>query len=1114
MAVRFILGRSGTGKTSHCIEAIAKSLLDPDETCPLILLVPEQATYQAERAILAFEGIGGYSRLHVLSFARLEFMLQGRYTAGAELSRIAQQLIVHRILGQNAKSLRIFGASAKHPGLAAQIARTIVELHQYDQSPEDVKNLARRLSTEQPGSISSLKFADISLIYAEYLKLIEGAFVNPDMQLSNACKAVKDAAFLKGVRLWVDGFSGFMSQELAMLRELLKVSAESHIALCLDPSGIDLNNPAIEALDPLSIFSPTERTWVSLMEIIKKNNLKLEKPLLLQKPLRFSQSSQLGHVERNLFRDEPEKIKTGRAVQILAAANARAEVEYVARRILSLVREQNLRYRDIAVVASDLGGYRHYIQAAFEDCGIPFFIDMAKPVNQHPVVELIVAAMAAVINDFDSSDVFAFLKTDLAALTRDEADLLENYCLAYGIGGKRWKEAFDERQTDEIRQKAIEPLVELEAKFLDGKAVTAARLRNIIDEFLQTLKVNEKLAKLIENADEHRQFSRQLAQLFDELARVFGDDVMPLEDFASLLTRAFEQMSLRLIPPSLDQVLVGSIERSRHPDLKAIFLLGASQKQFPVPVRFDSILTDDDRAKAESFGCRLAEGTATQLAGRQYLVYIAFTRPSQLLCVSYPTADDDGSTIPPSPFVASLQSLFTDLKPHIVGFESPVAINCVNEHELADLLCLRLGADGGDEPAETKDFASLLAPIAADSELAAVGKTVLDAVGYKNQAALDKNFVPQLFAGAIKSSVTKLGSFASCPYQYFAKYTLGLRKRDIYSFEPPDLGEFYHEVLNKLFERLKAQKTDAASLEDTELLKRLSNTVDSVISQNSYYTGFMSRSQFNKYIIDTTAAVLADFVRDMAQMARAGRFRQVEAETQFQDKIRLTDKRQLILKGCIDRVDIACDGSNAAIVFDYKSKDKKPDWSTLYYGLDMQLSVYMLALAGRTTDGSGKPIQAVGAFYMPIDVGTDKAAIDQLERKSEKFRRKAKGLFNGEYASILDSQTTAGQSTFYNFGFSQKDGQYGWYSSSGALTPEDFQKILAFTRAKVIELAKGIVAGDIAVKPYRLKGRSPCSMCEFMPLCRFDWHINDYNFMESVDKTAALEKMGGVQGGR
>jgi ATP-dependent helicase/nuclease subunit B len=426
---------------------------------------------------------------------------------------------------------------------------------------------------------------------------------------------------------------------------------------------------------------------------------------------------------------------------------------------------------------------------------------------------------------------------------------------------------------------------------------------------------------------------------------------------------------------------------------------------------------------------------------------------------------------------------------------------------------MQLGADSNGEQAETQNLASLLSPLMADDKLAPAAKTTIAAVGYTNQASLDKDFAAGLFAGEIKSSITKLGSFASCAYQYFAKYTLQLKEREIYSFEPPDLGKFYHSVLCELFKRLSAAKTNVALLNEKEILVYLSDTTAAVIAENAYYTGFMSRSQFNKYIIDTATIVLEDFVRDMAQTAKAGRLRQIAAEMPFEYRMRLPDKRELLLRGYIDRIDIADDGSNAAVVFDYKSREKSFSWAKCYHGLDLQMIFYLVAIDGKKIAGSDS-VHPIGAFYMPIDIGTQRIDIDELETQAEKFRRKAKGLFNGEMADVLDTQAPAGWDQFYNFYVSQKDGSYGSYGISGALKPEDFQKVLAFAKIKVIELAKRIVAGDIAVRPYRLGGASPCTVCEFMPLCRFDWHINDYNFMESMNKTAVLEKIGGDADGR
>ncbi|MHC4728743.1 MAG: PD-(D/E)XK nuclease family protein, partial [Planctomycetota bacterium] len=300
MAVQFILGRSGTGKTSYCINAIVNALLEPGVQ-QLILLVPEQATYQAERAILCDERIAGYNRLNVLSFDRLQFLLSGKNTARPALSRIGRQMIIHRLLRDNKSKLKIFDSTASLPGLARQMAETISEIHQYAKNPDDIKQLLSGLAKDERNNLAILKFTDIGLILEEYLNFIETDYLDPDAQLIRACKLVSSSTLARGAKLWVDGFAGFTSAEIEVLTELLKVVADAQIAFCLNPLEIDLVNPAAREIDPAGLFYPTQRTYAELIDRIKKCKLKLNRPIILEQVVRFLASDQLAHIERNIF---------------------------------------------------------------------------------------------------------------------------------------------------------------------------------------------------------------------------------------------------------------------------------------------------------------------------------------------------------------------------------------------------------------------------------------------------------------------------------------------------------------------------------------------------------------------------------------------------------------------------------------------------------------------------------------------------------------------------------------------------------------------------------------------------------------------------------------------
>jgi len=1142
MAVQFILGRSGTGKTSYCINSIVNALAASSEQ-QLILLVPEQATYQAERAVLADERIAGYNRLHVLSFDRLQFLLSGKNTARPAISRIGRQMIVHRLLRDNKSKLKIFSSSASMPGLAKQIAHTIAELHQYAKTPDDISQLLKDLVKDERNNLTILKFTDIGLILEEYLKFIETDYLDPDAQLMRACREVSSSALAQGAKLWVDGFAGFTSAELEVLTELLKVAADTQIAFCLDPAKLDLSNPSVEEINPVDLFYPTQRTYAEIIGRLKKCKLKLTEPIILEQALRFSASAPLAHIERNIFEFESSKFDSADNIRIISAPNERAEVGFVARQILDLVKEKSCRYRDIAVIASDIDNYQHYIRAYFDDYGIPFFIDKRRPLNQHPVVQLISSALQAVTGGFSNFDIFACLKTDLVPVERYDIDLLENYCVAFGITGGDWqgdkpwnfagkdKEDFDQKRINWIRLKAIAPLLKLRDDLCPAgnpsKMLTAEQFTQFVFSFLDELKVTETMAHWIEQAgsskesvaDEHQQFYEKLVNIFDELIEVFAGQTMTAEDFFAIINAAFSQLTLAFIPPKLDQVLVGSIERSRHPDLKAVFLIGTTQRQFPVPLSSDSILTDDDRASAESADFQLAPALSQTLADRQYLAYIAFTRPSEFLCITYPSVDDKGAAVPRSQFIDNLESLFENFNSESIANEKIDIEQIHSKTGLADLLCTRLGRDTfGLKAGENESLGELLEDICSDDRLAELGSNVRSAINYDNRARLDSDVVAGLFERKIQSSATRLTTFAACPYQYFARYTLRLEQRKEFKFEPLDLGDMYHKVLDALLKTLNEQKKDFATIQNEELLKILKKQTEQVIQANSFISNFRSRSPHNAYIISSAADVLQDCVLALAQMVRAGAFRPSFSEVSFgrakdaletlgEYELTLSDNRKVSLNGKIDRLDIAdVDGKKIALVFDYKRKGKPFSWSEFCYGLEIQLPLYMLAV--RNAPGS-KIKNIAGAFYMPVEVSPEKTTLDEIPNTSDKFVYKAKGIFNGEYFRQLDNSDS---NKFYNFFVTKKGDQYGRKNTSGALEPADFEKVLKFAEKKIIALAEQILSGTIDIRPYRLSGKSPCSYCKYNSVCRFDWQINDYNPLISLGKSRVLEMMEVVDG--
>jgi len=1056
-------------------------------------------------------------------------------------------MIVHKILRAGRDKLTLFSQAAQTPGLAAKLAEVIIEMHECACSGSDVRQLALDLAKAEPRkrpnakaephNITAMKFADIALIFAEYAGFIAGKFADPDIQLAQALKKIPQADFLSGAKLWVDGFADFTVQQCYLLVEMLKVASDSYIALCLDPQAFDPRYPDRCELDDTSLFSPTERTFADLVEAIRKCRLPLAKPILLDRPVRFAASPALAHIENSIFNPTAPPVNTNNAIHIVSAANRRAEIKYIAAEITKLVRGRDYRFRDIAVIASDISSYQHYIEALFNDCNIPFFIDKPKSLSTHPVIELITSATRAVTNGFPGSDVFIYLKTNLAPVRGNDVDVLENYCLAFGVDGNDWLAGsdwafapkddtqFDRKMIDQIRRKAIAPLSKLRNDLelnKDEQLITADRFTRAVWDFLKNLKVPEKLSQWSEDdpSDQklgHRQFYDKLVNLFDELDQIFGEDLMSVPDWTAILSTALSKMALKLIPPTLDQVLVGSIERSRHPDLKAVFLAGATQKHFPQPVPFDSILTDDDRTVAQDHDFHLREKATRQLTNRQYLAYIAFTRPSEYLCITYPLTTEAGTPVLPSPFLDNLKSLFVDLADQPASDTNDVKGAC-SEAQLADLLCAKLGKDSNLPQEQRNTLYSLAENLRKDGKLADVSRQVKYALSYENEATLDKVFANDLFGDSIECSATRLGSFASCPFQHFARYVLDLQQRRQFALKPLDLGRFYHRVLDDLFKRLKKDNKDFATASEHQLQNACAEVITATIETDTFLSNFRKRSRHNAYILDSATDILAQAVGAYAKMAKAGSFRQITSELAFGKDTRVTPRRSFStpeavkvgLKGIIDRIDCAnINGRQVALIFDYKRRPQSFSWSRFYHALDIQLAVYMLAvtdaqIASRTIDS------VAGAFYIPVETTPSKGTIADTKHGPDKFTRKAKGIFNGQFANNLDSEVEFGQSTFYNFRILKKEHTpYGHYGRSGAIKPAEFESLLDFAREKIIQTAKQIVSGCIDIAPYRLGNKSPCSYCDFRAVCKFDWQVNEYKALEQVNKEEVLKQAKG-----
>lgn len=1089
MSISFIIGRAGSGKTYLCQQEILCQLNQNDST-PLILLVPEQATYQAEQTFINNCKIKGFARLHILSFQRLGFHLQGRFFANRHISRLGQNLVIGQILKSNKNQLKVFSNSADQPGTARQIADIITELHKSEKDNNDLTELIEKLSKNKKNTLTSAKFEDIAFIYAKYQEFIKDKkFFDSDYELSKICRKIPASPLICQSMIWVDGFSDFTFQEQAILLEMLKSCKQARIALCMDGTVIDSKDGSLKELEKSSLFYPTQSTYSEFItEIIPKTNKPLLPPSILNQQKRFEKSKPLEILERNLFDDsiQDKNFSANDNIAVVCAVNARSEVEWTARKITELVHRRQMRWKDIAVIVPNLESYKYFIEAVFNDYQIPFFLDAKKTIHQDRLIIFLTAALSFACQDFEQSDIIAYLKCGFLDIRNQDIDLLENYCIAAGIKAQDWNNqnwkfniyGFDEGQINTLKNTAIKELIWLKDK-TNSQMLPFNKFVRILNEFLEINEIEKKLPQDL--ADFYKSIFAKLEEMFETTSLIFGDEQLDISQFKSLFVQGVSQLKVSFVPLMIDQVLVGSIDRSRHPDIKAAFLLGTSQKNFPAGIQQKNLLTETDRTKAQASGFEMISSIQRQIFSRQYLAYIAFTRPSDSLYITYPLTDEKGSAVGKSQFVEMIEDAFKGCSLRYCGInDQPESIN--NTVELVDYLSgIASISDKARQAAQ-----QFLQGISGDNpQFQKTAEKLSSLWDYKNEPVLDSELAGSFFSNPMRISVSRLICFAECPFKYFADYMLALKQRKTMAVEAVDRGTFYHKVLEIAISQLTKDKCLLADTDKDKLKEYIDNAFEQAIDQDNLIKVYIQKSRHNTYSINSAKEILEDFIFRLSDMAKASKMQIESLEKKFGGdslQLQLENGLKCNLRGFIDRLDtLQIEDKKYALVFDYKSSEKSFNISKFNEGLDLQLTVYLLA-------AKSMGYEPIGAFYINITAGMTAAS------------EKAKGILNGEHFRIIDSQTESGWSNFYNFQIKTDGTPYGSYDKSGAYKPDDFEKLIEMTEDKIKKICSQILSGNISISPYRISGSSACQNCDYKPLCRFDWLYNDFRNIKSIKK--------------
>lgn len=1118
MSLQFIFGNSGSGKSTYLYQKIIEeSMQRPDGN--FIVIVPEQFTMQTQKDLVMAHPRGGIMNIDVLSFQRLAHRIFEEVGADQRsvLTETGKNLMLRKVAIREQERLKVLGSRMNRPGYVSEVKSVLSELMQYEVSDFELQEMERRTENRP---LLNAKLEDLQVLYREFLSYRRDRFLKPEEIYDVLCQVAGESALLKNSVLAFDGFAGFTPSQIRVLEELLVCCPKVYLTVTLDA-----RESAFGKLQEHDLFAPSRRLVQAVSEAARSaarrmggNDTMFLPPVVLGKTSlpRFKKGGALFHLEQNLFRSRRQSYGgIPDEISMHISKNPAAEVHFAARTISYLVREKDLRYRDIAVITGDLSSYNNYVKHIFPQYEIPAFVDETRQILLNPCLEFVRGALEIVQRDYAAEAVFRCLRTGMAGFSADETDELENYVLAAGIRGHRkWKKTWEYRPAqmkEEVLEKVnayrerlverFEPFAEKMRKKGNTLLFYATALYELLRDCEISRQLQERAAQLeadgeMGQAREYSQVYGILIHLLDEMAELLGEETMELQEFTEILEAGLSEAKVGVIPPGIDQVQVGDIRRTRLAHVKILFFLGLNDGWVPARGNDGGIVSDMERELLKENGMELAPTARENSYIQRFYLYQNLTKPSQQLYLSWCLGSSDGVVMRPSYLVSNIRRLFPKItvceekEPGSELWQTTTRKNGM-QYFLHGLQEARMGN-------VMPKWKELYRSYAQDDEYRERVRKLVQAA-FSGGAARQLSFSAskKLYGEVMTNSVTRLEQFAACAFAHFAMYGLRLRERELYGVKPADLGILFHRSLDLFSRRIAVSGRDWTELTEQEETILMEQCVDEV--SEKYGADALHSDARSAYTINRLKRILCRSAWVLHEQLAAGSFRPSGFEVSFADagnletvNVSLGGHGRMHLQGRIDRIDTAQTEDAVYVkVVDYKSGMAEFDPVSFYYGLQLQLVVYLnAALEMEQRLHPERVAVPAGIFYYrmqdPVlekEAGADEAAM--RERLLKKLR--PDGIINedDEVLELLD-HGFSGDSLVIPAG-RKKDGSLK--AASKTVTPEQFQTLSRFARRKLTQLGERMLGGEVAPDPYEADGRIPCDYCDYADVCGFDRKI-------------------------
>ena len=1137
MSLRFCFGPSGSGKSHRIYEEIMqRAAEEPGRN--FLIIVPDQFTMQTQKDLVMRSDRDGILNIDVLSFGRLSHRILEEVGTKEMpvLDDTGKSLVLQKVAADLKEQLPAMGSLLHKQGYIHEVKSAISEFMQYGISTQDMDKL---ITSAQKRGALAMKLKDLKTLYRGFQDYIRDHFITTEETLDVLRRSLSKSKILKGSVVVFDGFTGFTPIQNRLIQELMRVCAETIVTVTIgvgeDPYKMDGEQ---------KLFHLSKKTVADLEKLAAEAEVERGEDLFVKGgPNRFAKAPALHYLEQNLFRYQYEPYAgEQQEIHMFEALSPREEVHQTALYIRHLIREQGMTYRDIAVVIGDLEGYASYVETEFGQLEIPCFLDRTRGIVLNPMIEYIKSALQLYIKDFSYDTVFHFLRSGMADISREEIDELENYVIRTGARGYRTYSRLFTRRTEELQgnaegseqaeEKTMERLNRIRQQFMDaveilhmGSQEKAGDYVSHLYDFLEQNQVQQKLLNYqqqfekegdLSRAREYAQIYRLVMDLLDQVYELLGEEEISRQEFADILEAGFGEITVGTIPQNVDRIVVGDMERTRLKQVKVLFFLGANDGNIPKNASKGGIISDMDREFLIESGTEMAPSPRQQMYIQRLYLYLNMTKPSEQLYLSYAKVNSEGKGIRPSYLIDTVRKLFPAMSVEYPQNRSRLE-QIEGRQEGARYLAeeLREYVEGTLPEEERQDFYLMYRAYEAD----AAGRDLLTRAAFRRyrESGLSRIVARALYGQQLENSVSRLETYAACACRHFLQYGLSLQEREEFGFEASDMGTVYHAVLENFAGKLAESNLTWWDFTEDFAAKAVKESVEAYAA--TYGETVLYSSARNEYAITRMSRILTRTVLTLQKHLKQGSFQPDDYELSFRfaedlDSIHvdLSEDEKMHLQGRIDRIDVSEDAEHVYVkVIDYKSGNRKFDLAALYYGLQLQLVVYMnAAMEMESRKHPDKEIVPAALLYYHIDDPTIETPVELTDEQiNEQILAKLRmnGVVNSDPGVVERLDRYMQDKSVVIPVEKKKDGSFS--ARSGVLSREEMQLISSYVDAKIRSIGREILDGKIAANPYEKGNEEACTYCAYKKVCGFDGSIPGYEKrqLEDLDKQALMQRM-------